>query len=142
MHFLSTLITYRVFFSGGDFSIVGVTAYWRHSSTVVCDNIVFYNAGATKISNIDSGMAIVSTLVFYLLVALAGDNHDNQPRPMTPYIQRHISMIHPVIHSQHPPLPPLMLSPTSYYVSYHNSGSRGLGHLPSTRHEETQQFAY
>ena len=68
MHFLSTLVTYRSFFAGGDPSVVGVQATWRHASTTVCDGIVFYNAGASKISNIDSGMAIVSTLAFFLLL--------------------------------------------------------------------------
>jgi len=70
-HFLSTLITYRVFFAGGDPSIVGQQANWRHQSSPVCDNVVFYNAGATKISNVDTGLAIVCTLMFFLLILLA-----------------------------------------------------------------------
>ena len=70
-HFLSTLITYRVFFAGGDPSIVGQQANWRHQSSVVCDNVVFYNAGATKISNVDTGLAIVCTLMFFFLILLA-----------------------------------------------------------------------
>ena len=68
MHFLSTLVTYRSFFAGGDASVVGVQATWRHASTAVCDSITFYNAGASKISNLDSGMAIISTLAFFLLL--------------------------------------------------------------------------
>ena len=68
MHYLSTLVTYRTFFAGGDPSIAGMQVTWRHASTTVCDSITFYNAGASKISNIDSGMAIVSTLAFFLLL--------------------------------------------------------------------------
>ena len=71
MHFLSTLITYRTFFAGSDMTVVGTQAYWRHQSSVVCDNIVFYTAGASKISNVDTGLAIVCTLGFYALIGFA-----------------------------------------------------------------------
>ena len=63
LHFLSTLVATRFFFLAG--------GGWRDANTQVCDSIVFTRTGVTRASNVDYGMAVVTTVVFYLLAFLS-----------------------------------------------------------------------